>query len=164
MNVLKKIVGFGMATMMALSMGVVAFAEDAPGYVTFFKSSATNNQGAISMTQNAIEGYDSKVQVGDNYVYTIDLQSFSMTYMGFTGTGYMTGIDLGSAADDAGITADVSDDYSTLLVTVPVDCVDEDGNSALYSAEVSSEITFMGSTMTMPSSVKLAITDSELTY
>lgn len=163
-NVLKKIVGFGMATMMALSMGVVAFAQDAPGYVTFFKSSASSNQGAVSMTQNTIAGYDSKVQIGNDYVYTIDLQPFTMTRLGITGTGYMTSIDLGSAAEADGITAVVSGNHETLVVTVPVACVDDDGNSALYPASISSRITFAGIPMTMPSSVKLAITDSELTY
>lgn len=159
-KLLKKVAGFGMAAVMALSMSAMAFAAQAPGYVTFFKSGSATE---VSMTQKAIAGYSSKVEVGDNYVYTVKLQSFTMTKMGFTGTGYMTGIELDDEAVDVGITATVSSDNKTLVVTVPSDLV-VDGNSEPYAASISATITFLGIPMSMPSSVNLAITDSQLTY
>lgn len=159
-SLFKKVAGFGMAAVMALSMSAMAFAAQAPGYVTFFKSGSATE---VSMTQKAIAGYSSKVEVGDNYVYTANLQSFTMTKMEMTGTGYMTGIDLGSEAEAAGITATVSSDNKTLVVTVPSELV-EDGNSEPYAAQISAKIKFIGISMSMPSSVNLAITDSQLTY
>lgn len=159
-NLFKKVAGFGMAAVMALSMSAMAFAAQAPGYVTFFKSGSATE---VSMTQKVIAGYSSKVEVGDNYVYTVNLQSFSMKKMGLTGTGYMTGIELGSAAKADGITATVSSDNKTLVVTVPSYLV-EDGNSEPYAAHISAKIKFIGIPMSMPSSVNLAITDSQLTY
>lgn len=159
-SLFKKVAGFGMAAVMALSMSAMAFAAQAPGYVTFFKSGSATE---VSMTQKAIAGYTSKTAVGDNYVYNVNLQSFTMTKMGFTGTGYMTGIELDDEAVDAGITATVSSDNSTLVVTVPSDLV-VDGNSEPYAASISARITFLGIPMSMPSSVNLAITDSQLTY
>lgn len=157
---LKKLAGLGMAAVMALSMSAMAFAAQAPGYVTFFKSGSATE---VSMTQKTIAGYASKAEVNDDYVYTINLQSFTMTKMGIKGTGYMTGIDLGSEAMANGLTATVSSDHSTLTVTVPSDLV-EDGNSEPYSASVTSKISFLGIPITMPSSVNIAITDSQLTY
>ena len=159
-NLFKKVAGFGMAAVMALSMSAMAFAAQAPGYVTFFKSGSATE---VSMTQKAIAGYSSKVEVGDNYVYSAKLQSFSMTKMGISGTGYMTGITLGSEAEASGITAVVSSDYNTLTVSVPSYLV-EDGNSDVYAASISAKISFLGIPMTMPSSVNIAITDSQLTY
>ncbi|WP_304508103.1 hypothetical protein [Anaerotignum sp.] len=160
-NLFKKFAGLGMAAVMALSMSVMAFAQDAPGYVTFFKSGSSTE---VSMTQNVIAGYSSKAQVGDRYIYTMDLQSFEMTKMGISGEGQMTGITLGDAAKNANITATVSDDYSTLVVSVPVDLV-VNGNSPKYEATVEAEVEiFLGITFDMPSSVNLAITDSQLTY
>lgn len=160
-NVLKKLAGFGMAAVMVLSMGVVAFAQNAPGYVTFFKSGSSSE---VSMTQKAIAGYPSKVQLGGNYVYTMNLQSFETTKMGISGEGQMTGITLGTAAQAAGITAVVSNNNNTLVVTVPTDLV-ANGNSAAYAATVDAEVKiFWGITFDMPSSVNLAITNSQLTY
>lgn len=160
-NLLKKITGLGMATMMALSMGVVAFAQEAPGYVTFFKSGSST---AVSMTQKALADYSSKVQVGDNYVYTINLQTFEMTKMGVSGEGYMTGITLGSTAKNAGITASVTNGGDTLIVSVPTNLV-INGNSAKYDAKIEAEVELLwGIKFDMPSSVNLAITDSQLTY
>ncbi|WP_312044046.1 hypothetical protein [Anaerotignum sp.] len=160
-NLLKKIVGLSMATMMALSMGVVAFAQDAPGYVTFFKSGSST---VVSMTQKAIGGYSNKVRIGDNYVYTINLQTFEMTKMGLSGEGYMTGITLGSEAKNAGITASVTNGGDTLIVSVPTNLV-INGNSAKYDAKIEAEVELLwGIKFDMPSSVNLAITDSQLTY
>ncbi|MEA5085162.1 hypothetical protein SDC9_161237 [bioreactor metagenome] len=155
-SLFKKATGFGMAAIMALSMSAMAFAAQAPGYVTFFKSGSATE---VSMTQKAIASYSSKVEIGDNYVYTVNLQSFTMTKMGFTGTGYMTGIDMES--DE--ITAVVSGDNKTLVVTVPSELV-VDGNSEPFAASITAKITFLGIPMSMPSSVNLAITDSQLTY
>lgn len=155
-SLFKKATGFGMAAIMALSMSAMAFAAQAPGYVTFFKSGSVTE---VSMTQKAIAGYSSKAEIGDNYVYTVNLQSFTMTKMGFTGTGYMTGIDMES--DE--ITAVVSGDNKTLVVTVPSELV-VDGNSEPFAASITAKITFLGIPMSMPSSVNLAITDSQLTY
>ncbi|MGE4214220.1 MAG: hypothetical protein AB7E42_05530 [Anaerotignaceae bacterium] len=163
---MKKVAGLGMAAVMALSMSAMAFAQDAPGYVTFFKSGSATE---VSMTQNTIGSYASKVQVVDgedvNYVYTINLQSFTMTKMGISGEGQMTGIVLGSAAQADGITAVLADDLQTLVVTVPADLVDSNGNSATYAAEAQAEVElFWGITFDMPSSINLAITNSQLTY
>lgn len=160
-NLFKKMAGFGMAAVMALSMSVVAFAQSAPGYVTFFKSGSSTE---VSMTQNVIGSYSSKTQVGNNYVYTINLQSFEMTKMGISGEGYMTGITLGSDAAEAGITATVSADKNTLVVSVPTNLV-VNGNSPKYVATVDAVVElFWGIEFDMPSTVNLAITDSQLTY
>lgn len=160
-NLLKKFAGLGMAAVMALSMSVMAFAQEAPGYVTFFKSGSSTE---VSMTQNVIGSYSSKEQVGNKYVYTINLQSFEMTKMGVSGEGHMTGISLGSAAEAAGITATISGDEETLVVSVPTNLV-VNGNSPKYEATVNAIVElFWGIEFEMPSEVNLAITDSQLTY
>ncbi len=160
-NVLKRLTGFALAAIMVVGMNAMAFAQTAPGYVTFFKEGSTS---AVSMTQNVIESYASKVQVGDNYVYTINLQSFEMTKMGISGEGTMTGIALGAAALNAGVTASLTNGGDTLVVSVPTSLV-VNGNSPAFAADVEATVEiFWGIEFDMPSAVNLAITDTELTY
>lgn len=115
------------------------------------------------MIQNMIGGYSSKVQVADNYVYTINLQSIEVrSDTGHLLEAYINDIDLGSSAINLSVTVRISDDLCTLVVSVPIDLV-RNGISPIFDVRVKLVAeSFPGISFDVPSSFKIGITSSEL--